>query len=95
MRLPRRAVDQGPWLYVDLLPRRAGDSPLRGDWEADLVAGALRDLAAARGQRALAGVTVWRAPTASSGSCCSRMERQLRRVRARHRVRASGRPAGR
>jgi len=73
----RERSAKGVWLYVDLLPRLAGDSPLRGEWEADLVAGALRDLAAARGQRALAGVTVWRAPAASSGSCCSRVERRL------------------
>jgi hypothetical protein len=64
------------WLYVDLLPRKSGDNPLRGEWEADLVAGALRDLAVARAQPPVAGLTVWRAP-APSGSCCSRVERRL------------------
>src|SRR5262245_59331758 len=65
------------WLYVGLRPRRDGDSALRGEWEANLVAGALRDLAASRGQAPLTGVTVWRAPGAPSGSCCSREERRL------------------
>ena len=65
------------WLYVDLRPARAGDSQLRGEWEANLAAGALRDLAAVAGQAPVAGVTVWRAPSASSGSCCSRVERRL------------------
>src|SRR5262245_29614527 len=70
-------VTRPVWLYVSLRPRRDGDSPLRGEWEANLVAGALRDLAASRGQAPLTGVTVWRAPGAPSGSCCSREERRL------------------